>query len=147
MVRNLVEANGVLRIAQQGQRINRDGRDWVHSLLRRKETVRIVAQVMDEFWVVATRPMANHGLGMTPETVRRKLEKAESFFELLPDTAAIYGEWRISLLSYADASSLHSRASSRAFRRRCCGEPARSRGWSCLSKQLFEILPLVTPVC
>src|SRR4051794_25296165 len=48
---------------------------------------------MFEFWVVATRPIANNGLGLAPDSVKRKLEKAEVFFELLLDTGAIYGEW------------------------------------------------------
>src|SRR5437867_1164896 len=73
--------------------MNREARDCVRLLLRQKETIQLVPQVMCEFWVVATRPIANNGLGMTPDTVKRKLEKAESFFELLPDSAGIYREW------------------------------------------------------
>ena len=102
-MRYLLDTNVLLRIAQHGHPMNREARDCVRSLLRRKETVQIVAQVMYEFWVVATRPVANNGLGMTPETVRRKLEKAESFFELLPDTAAIYREWLRLVRTYSVA--------------------------------------------
>jgi len=43
--------------------------------------------------VAATRPIANNGLGLAVDNVKRKLERAESFFELLPDTPAIYREW------------------------------------------------------
>ena len=70
-----------------------EARDCVRLLLRRKDSLQVVPQVLFEFWVVATRPVANNGLGLTVENVKRKLEKAESFFELLPDTQAIYHEW------------------------------------------------------
>lgn len=73
--------------------MNRQARDCVRALLRAKKPVLIVPQVMFEFWVVATRPIASNGLGLGPDDVKRKLEKAERFFELLPDTAAIYREW------------------------------------------------------
>lgn len=73
--------------------MNRQARDCVRTLLRDKKPVLIVPQVMFEFWVVATRPIANNGLGLEPDNVKRKLEEADRFFELLPDTAAIYGEW------------------------------------------------------
>lgn len=42
---------------------------------------------------MATRPIESKGLGLGVDTVRRKLERAESFFELLLDTTAIYREW------------------------------------------------------
>jgi predicted nucleic acid-binding protein len=92
-VRWLLDTNVLLRIAQPNHSMNRVARDSVRLLLRRKEQVQVVPQVLFEFWVVATRPTANNGLGLTPDDVKRKLEKAEVFFELLLDTGAIYGEW------------------------------------------------------
>jgi predicted nucleic acid-binding protein len=43
--------------------------------------------------VVATRPIANNGLLLLLENVKRKLEKAESIFRLVLDTQPIYREW------------------------------------------------------
>ena len=99
----LLDTNVLLRIAQANHPMNREARDCVRLLLRRKETIYIVPQVMFEFWVVATRPIANNGLGMTPDAVKRKVEKAESFFDLLPDMAAIYREWLRLVQTYSVA--------------------------------------------
>ena len=92
-MRYVLDTNILLRLAQRNHPMHHEARDCVRLLLRRKDSVQIVPQVMFEFWVVATRPVANNGLGLAVENVKRKLEKAESFFELLPDTAGIYPEW------------------------------------------------------
>jgi predicted nucleic acid-binding protein len=42
---------------------------------------------------VATRPVANNGLGLAVERTQRLVERAESFFTLLLDTQLIYREW------------------------------------------------------
>jgi predicted nucleic acid-binding protein len=70
-----------------------EARTCVRTLLRRKQSVSIVPQILFEFWVVATRPIDNNGLGLSVENVRRKVEKAESFFTLRLDTQPIYREW------------------------------------------------------
>jgi predicted nucleic acid-binding protein len=100
-VRYVLDTNVLLRIAQRNHPMHREARDCVRLLLRRKDELQIVPQVMFEFWVVATRPVANNGLGLAVDNVKRKLEKAESFFELLPDTAAIYHEWLRLVHAYA----------------------------------------------
>lgn len=92
-MRYLLDTNILLRLAQHNHPMHREARDGVRLLLRRNHALQVVPQVMFEFWVVATRPIANNGLGLVAEDVRRKLEWAESFFELLPDTGAIYREW------------------------------------------------------
>jgi len=99
----LLDTNVQLRIAQRSHPMSRVARDSVRVLLRRKERIQVVPQVMFEFWVVATRPVANNGMGMTPEAVKQKLEKAESFFDLLPDTGAIYREWLRLVRTYSVA--------------------------------------------
>ncbi len=99
----LLDTNVLLRIAQRNHPMNREARDSVRMLLRRKETIQVIPQVMFEFWVVATRPVMNNGLGMTPDVVKRKLEKAEWFFDLLPDSAAIYREWLRIVQTYSVA--------------------------------------------
>jgi predicted nucleic acid-binding protein len=42
---------------------------------------------------VATRPVEQNGLGMTPGTVVSELARLKSMFLLLPETAAIYPVW------------------------------------------------------
>ena len=92
-MRYLLDTNILLRIAQRNHPMHRDARECVRILFRRKDAIQIVPQVLFEFWVVATRPVESNGLGLGVDVVKRKLERAEAFFELLLDTAAIYGEW------------------------------------------------------
>jgi len=89
----LLDTNILLRIAQPGHPMHQEARTCVRALLRRKESISIVPQVLFEFWVVATRPVDNNGLGLSVESVKRKVEKVESFFSLRLDTQPIYREW------------------------------------------------------
>ena len=73
--------------------MNPEARRCIRALLRRKESVHIFPQNIFEFWVVATRPVANNGLGLSLEEVKRKVRGAEFFFRLTLDNQAIYGEW------------------------------------------------------
>ncbi|BAU07165.1 MULTISPECIES: type II toxin-antitoxin system VapC family toxin [Fischerella] len=54
-----------------------------------------------EFWNVATRPAAKNGLGLTPTYANRLLQIIERLFPLLPDTPAIYSEWRRLVVTYS----------------------------------------------
>ncbi|MDQ2798848.1 MAG: PIN domain nuclease, partial [Armatimonadota bacterium] len=47
-----------------------------------------------EFWTVATRPIYANGLGFTTAQAEIELAKIETLFPLLPDSPAIYPEWR-----------------------------------------------------
>ena len=42
---------------------------------------------------MATRPVDKNGLGLSIDKVKRKVEKAPSFFQLRLDSQAIYHEW------------------------------------------------------
>jgi predicted nucleic acid-binding protein len=51
-------------------------------------------QNISEFWNVATRPAPNNGLGFSVALVMAEIEKIERFLTLLPDSPAVYGEWK-----------------------------------------------------
>ncbi|WP_337886556.1 type II toxin-antitoxin system VapC family toxin [Fischerella thermalis] len=53
----------------------------------------ITAQVLIEFWVVATRPAAVNGLGWTPEETERAVQMLINQFELLEETPDIFRIW------------------------------------------------------
>lgn len=89
----LLDTNILLRIAQPGHAVHFEARQCVRALLRRKERIVLIPQVMFEFWVVATRPIDKNGLGLSIENVKRKLEGAGSVFDLIPDTEPIFREW------------------------------------------------------
>lgn len=57
-------------------------------------TLVIVPQCIYEFYVVATRPLANNGLGLTPGVMPVFMESILTLAELLPDTSDIYKHWQ-----------------------------------------------------
>ena len=66
----------------------------VEALRERGEAVFVTPQNLIEFWSVATRPVTVNGLGMSPAEADQELQRFELLFPLLPDTPAIYQEWR-----------------------------------------------------
>jgi len=96
----LLDSNVLLRVAQPNHALHQEARSCIRALLCR-ENVCVVPQILFEFWVVATRPADKNGLGLSVENVKRKVEKAESFFQLLPDVQPIYREWLRLVVSYS----------------------------------------------
>jgi predicted nucleic acid-binding protein len=52
------------------------------------------AQNMIEFWNVATRPEDKNGLGFALELVIKAVSEVERLLTFLPDSAALYTEWK-----------------------------------------------------
>ena len=73
----------------------------VSTLLSRGDRVCIIPQNLIEFWAVCTRPVANNGLGLTPAQTEAEVSKVESLLTLLPDSPAIYPEWRRLVVAHA----------------------------------------------
>jgi predicted nucleic acid-binding protein len=63
-------------------------------LRRRGETMHVTPQVLVEFWNVATRPVAQNGLGLSSVDTEAKAAGFEAAFPLLPETPGIYTAWR-----------------------------------------------------
>ena len=61
----------------------------------------IVPQIVVEFWTVATRPLANNGLGLTPEQAKTEVDRLLGTFQLFAESASIFGEWRSLAETYA----------------------------------------------
>lgn len=66
----------------------------VSRLLAENTPVCFTLQNIAEFWNVATRPKDKNGLGLTIPAVLDEVEKIESLLMLLPDTPAVYAEWK-----------------------------------------------------
>lgn len=77
----------------------------VKALQRRGEVVHITPQNLIEFWNVATRPASANGLGMSPAEAGRQVERLELLFPLVPDSPAVYAEWK-KLVSAAGVSGV-----------------------------------------
>jgi predicted nucleic acid-binding protein len=90
----VLDSNILARLAQHAHPMHVAARDAVAALRQRGEALHIVPQNLYEFWVVATRPVSANGLGLTAAEANAELAVLEALFPLLPDTAAIFPEWR-----------------------------------------------------
>lgn len=60
----------------------------------------LVPQNPMELWVVATRPLAQNGLGLSIPEAASELLRLKSMFPVLPDTPAIYPVWENLVIRY-----------------------------------------------
>jgi predicted nucleic acid-binding protein len=66
----------------------------VARLLANGEQPCVAAQNIAEFWNVATRPIANNGLGFSVGLAQREVERIEAVLPVLPDASGTYAEWK-----------------------------------------------------
>lgn len=90
----LLDTNILLRSVQPDHPMHGAALAAIGRLGRTQERVTLVPQVIVEFWTVCTRPTANNGLGLTPQETQAEVEKILATFELLPETPALFDEWR-----------------------------------------------------
>ena len=89
----LADTNILLRSAQTSHPMSGDVARVVRVLLAREDELFVIAQNLIEFWAVATRLIANNGLGLTIAQATQELTKLKDLFVILPDTADILPEW------------------------------------------------------
>ena len=65
----------------------------VSILATRREELHVAAQNLIEFWAVATRPIANNGLGLSVVQTEVEVIRLKNLFALVPDTPDIFFEW------------------------------------------------------
>lgn len=65
----------------------------ISTLLARRKIVCLFPQNLYELWVVATRPVAQNGLGLDANQTLKELARLKSTLLLLPDTPPIYAAW------------------------------------------------------
>ncbi len=68
--------------------------DAVTALTARGDLLFVTPQNFVEFWSVATRPINKNGLGLSLADAATELAKHEAAFRLIPDTAAIFPQWK-----------------------------------------------------
>lgn len=71
-----------------------EAKSAVDKLLKSGDTLFITLQNVSEFWNVRTRPGDKNALGFTVAETDAELSKIEQVFDLLPDTAEVYKNWR-----------------------------------------------------
>src|SRR6266516_4643209 len=90
----LIDTNVLLRRAQPSHPSNSAAIESIAWHLARATPVYFTPQNISEFWNVATRPADKNGLGLPHETVIAEVTTIEELLTLLPDSPAIYREWK-----------------------------------------------------
>ena len=90
----LADTNILLRRTQPDHPNHMLAVESVARLLAAAEPVYFTLQNIAEFWNVATRPLTSNGLGFSVELALREIEKIERFLTILPDSPAVYSEWK-----------------------------------------------------
>lgn len=90
----LADTNILLRRTQPDHPNHTLAVESVARLLAAGEPVYFTLQNISEFWNVATRPTAKNGLGLSVALALVELEKIERFMTVLPDSPAVYWEWK-----------------------------------------------------
>jgi predicted nucleic acid-binding protein len=91
----LADTNVLLRsIQRDSPRLRSLARDALKAIYRRGDSVCIFPQNLIELWSVSTRPLDVNGLGLSLLETGRNVARCESFFTVLPETPAIFPEWR-----------------------------------------------------
>jgi predicted nucleic acid-binding protein len=92
-VKVLLDTNILLRLAVVSHPTHTDAVAAVHKIRQRGDQPAIVPQVLYEYWVVATRPIAQNGLGLTPSEARLAIDEFLKSIVLLRDERGIFANW------------------------------------------------------
>jgi predicted nucleic acid-binding protein len=95
-----VDTNVLLRSIDDGHVAQPIAQKGLFALRDRGETLSIFPQNLIEFWAVATRPVANNGLGLNTAEAETELINLKKLFVLLPDTPDIFPEWERIVLQF-----------------------------------------------
>jgi predicted nucleic acid-binding protein len=88
----LADSNVLLRCLQRAHPMHAEAWRAIRLLKRRGELF-IAPQNIVELWVVATRPIAQNGLGVSPAAASAYLNRFKRYLPLLPDTAEVHDQW------------------------------------------------------
>ena len=91
---HLADTNILLRRIDRGHATQAEAAAALRTLLRSDDLVYVTSQNMMEFWNVCTRPVDRNGLGLSPGEADREASRLEGLLTFLPETPAIYLEWR-----------------------------------------------------
>ena len=97
----LLDTNILLRLIERSTDQHSDSVNAVKQLEGAGHELHIVPQVLYEFWVVATRPADQNGLGMTGESAQNDLLRIQELFWLLRDERAIFERWESLVVEFA----------------------------------------------
>ena len=89
----LLDTNVLLRLADEQSPDHAVAAAAIERLLEGKEPVFIGAQVLVEFWAVATRPESADGLGWSTATTAEAIRAPRDQFPVLNETPDVLDRW------------------------------------------------------
>lgn len=90
----VLDANVLLRFADPTAAQYPTAVAALAELRSRGDSLRTLPQSVYEFWVVATRPVANNGLGLSIVECEQTVTDLLAAFPLLDDPPTLFAEWR-----------------------------------------------------
>src|ERR1700722_297249 len=91
-MRILLDTNILLRLSEKSNAHHSIALSCLKRLAGGGYVFCIASQTIAEFLAVATRPIANHGLGMIPGDAEAELSKVSSALEVLYDSPLVLAE-------------------------------------------------------
>jgi predicted nucleic acid-binding protein len=89
----LLDTNVLLRLADEQSREHSVAEEAIARLLERGIPAFISAQVLVEFWAVATRPEQVNGLGWSTATTAETIRALRDRFPMLDETPDVWDRW------------------------------------------------------
>jgi len=90
----LLDTNVLVRLTNTADASHSAAVRAVVELHRRGEVLQVTAQVLVEFWAVATRPAGANGLGLPAAEAEARVAGFEASFGRLEESPAVYPAWR-----------------------------------------------------
>jgi hypothetical protein len=84
-VRILLDTNILGRLSQPDHPLHESARHSIERLKRENHELRIVPQVLYEYWAIATRPVVDRGLGFSIDQAGDRMNEFKSLFPPLRD--------------------------------------------------------------
>jgi predicted nucleic acid-binding protein len=89
----LIDTNILLRSVQPSHSMFQEANDALVKLRVDGEQLALVAQNLYEFWAVATRPVADNGLGLSVTQAALEISQFRRYFTIYGDIPSILHEW------------------------------------------------------
>src|SRR6267154_3733883 len=96
----LVDTNILLRMTRRTDPQHKVVDTALAQLAGQGSTPHFTHQNIAELWNAMTRPIARNGLGLTAAEAEREVQAIEYGMSLLPDSEAVYREWRRIVVQY-----------------------------------------------
>ena len=96
----LLDTNILTRSGEPRHPLHRFAVDSVAALLQSGEDIFLVPQNFYEFWSVATRPVAQNGLGLTSSQAAVEVARLHADFAVLDDLPTILPVWEQLVVQY-----------------------------------------------